>query len=119
MKEELCQYPECQRFYKSHDRLMRKFTTFKQQQELNWASLQSFRTLCSKVTEELQKQYSDQQIIGSSIEDNRYIFNVKIPEAIYKLEKVESYLFSIEGLMEKIFDINVSKNVETKFKEIS
>ena len=58
-KEELCQCPDCQKFYKEHDRFIREFPTFKQQQELNWASIQSFRTLCSKVTEVLNNQLSD------------------------------------------------------------
>lgn len=46
-------------FIKQHDRFMREFPTFKQQQELNWPSIQSFRTLCSKVTEVLHNQLSD------------------------------------------------------------
>ena len=62
MTEEPCQCPDCQRFYKEHDRLIREFPTFKQQQELNWASIQSFRTLCGKVTEELEKQLSEKDI---------------------------------------------------------
>ena len=63
MKEEPCQCPDCQKFYKEHDRLIRESPTFKQQQELNWVSIQSFRTLCSKVTEELQLQLSNKDII--------------------------------------------------------
>ena len=61
MAEELCQCSDCQRFYKEHDRLIREFPTFKQQQELNWASIQSFRTLCTKVTDELQKELSERE----------------------------------------------------------
>ena len=45
LKEEPCQCPTFQRFYKEHDRLIREFPTFKQQQQCNWASIQSFRTL--------------------------------------------------------------------------
>ena len=56
MTEEPCQCSDCQRFYREHDRLIREFPTLKQQQELNWASIQSFRTLCGKVTEDLQKR---------------------------------------------------------------
>ena len=67
MSEEQCQCSDCQRFYKEHDRLIREFPTFKQQQELNWASIQSFRTLCSRVTDELQKKLSE----GESNEDLR------------------------------------------------
>ena len=111
MKEEPCQCPDCRKFYKEHDRLIREFPTFKQQQELNWASVQSFRTLCSKVTEELQNQLSD--------ENNKHISDMEITEAIEELENVNAYLYSIEALMERIFDIKVSKNVEVKFQEIS
>ena len=119
MKEEQCQCIDCQRFYKEHDRLIREFPTFKQQQELNWASIQSFRTLCSKVTEELQKQLSDKDIDGNFIEDNEYISDIEITEAIDELENVNAYLYSIEALMERIFEIKVSEKVECKFKKIS
>ena len=55
MPEEPCQCPDCQRFYREHDRLIREFPTLRQQQELNWAALQSFRTLSGRVLEDLQK----------------------------------------------------------------
>ena len=119
MKEEACQCPDCQRFYKEHDRLIREFPTFKQQQELNWSSIQSFRTLCSKVTEELQKQLSEKYIEDNSIEDNKHISEVEITDAIDELENVNAYLYSIEALMERVFDIKVTKNVEVEFKRIS
>ena len=114
MAEEPCQCSDCQRFYKEHDRLIREFPTFKQQQELNWASIQSFRTLCSKVTEELQKNLSD-----DPIENDKHISHIEIEEAIDELENVNAYLYSIEALMERIFDIKVSENVEDKFREIA
>lgn len=119
MKEEPCQCPDCQKFYKEHDRLIREFPTFKQQKELNWATIQSFRTLCSKVTEELNNQLSDKYIKDKSVENNKYISDIEITDAIKELENVNAYLYSIEALMEKIFDVKVSKNVEVKFKEIS
>jgi len=117
LTEEPCQCSDCQRFYKEHDRLIREFPTFKQQQELNWASIQSFRTLCGKVTEELQKQLSDRQSNVNSTMDNNHISDIEISEALDELENVNAYLFSIETLMEKIFDTKVSKKVELKFKE--
>ena len=119
MKEEPCQCPDCKRFYEEHDRLIREFPTFKKQKELNWASVQSFRTLCGKVSEELQKQLSDKHIEGNFIEDNKYISDMEITEAIDEIENVNAYLYSIEALMERIFDIKFSENVESKFKEIS
>ena len=123
MIEEPCQCPDCQRFYKEHDRLIREFPTFKQQQELNWASIQSFRTLCSKVTEELQKQLSEghsvKDLNDDSIVKDKYHNDFEITEAIDELENVNAYLYSIEALMERIFDTKVSSNVELKFKEIS
>ena len=69
MSEEQCQCSDCQRFYKEHDRLIREFPTFKKQQELNWATIQSFRTLCSKVTHELQRQLSERESNKHLIED--------------------------------------------------
>ena len=119
MTEEPCQCSDCQRFYREHDRLIREFPTFKQQQELNWASIQSFRTLCSKVTEELQKQLSERESNNNSSIEDKHISTIEISEALDELENVNAYLYSIEALMERIFDAKVSKNVELKFKEVS
>ena len=120
MTEEPCQCSDCQRFYREHDRLIREFPTLKQQQELNWASIQSFRTLCGKVTEELQKRlvYGDEKADQSS-EDGNNCTNEELEVAINELENINAYLYSIEALMERIFDIKVSDKIETKFKEIA
>ena len=122
MAEEPCQCSDCQRFYKEHDRLIREFPTFKQQQELNWASIQSFRTLCSKVTNELQKQLtereSNQDIKDINLEE-KHISDIEITETLDELESVNAYLYSIEALMERIFDSKISNNIESKFKEIA
>ena len=117
MKEEPCQCSDFQKFYKEHDRLIRGFPSFKQQQELNWASIQSFRTLCSKVTEELQNQLSDKDIKHKSVENNKHIYDLEVTDAIEELENVNSYLYSIEALMERIFDIKVPKMWKLKFKK--
>ena len=119
MTEEPCQCADCQRFYKEHDRLIREFPTFKQQQELNWASLQSFRTLCSKVTNELQKELSERESNEDISLDEKHISDTEIAEALDELESVNAYLYSIEALMERIFDTKISKNIELKFKEIA
>ena len=119
MKEEPCQCSDCQRFYKEHDRLIREFPTFKHQKELNWASLQSFRTLCSKVTEELQKHLSENYTQEDLTKDNKDISEAEITDALDELENVNAYLYSIEALMERIFDTKVSEKIELKFKEIS
>ena len=81
MTEELCQCSDCQRFYKEHDRLIREFPTFKQQQELNWASIQSFRTLCSKVTNELQRQLSERESNEDISLKEKNVSDVDISEA--------------------------------------
>ena len=118
--EEPCQCSDCQRFYREHDRLIREFPTLRQQQELNWASLQSFRTLCGKVTEELQKRlaYSDDKSDKYS-EDEIKCINEELEDAINELENINAYLYSIEALMERIFDIKVSDKIEANFKEIA
>ena len=119
MTGEPCQCADCQRFYKEHDRLIREFPTFKQQQELNWASIQSFRTLCSKVTEELQRQLSERESNEDISSGEKHISDKEITEALDELESVNAYLYSIEALMERIFDSKISNNIELKFKEIA
>ena len=117
MTEEPCQCPDCQRFYSEHDRLIREFPTFKQQQELNWASIQSFRTLCNKVTNQLQSLLSERESEKNIIPEDRHISDTEITEALDELESVNAYLYSIEALMERIFDAKISNNIESKFKE--
>ncbi len=119
MTEEPCQCSDCQRFYKEHDRLIREFPTFKQQQELNWASIQSFRTLCSKVINELQNQLSERESNKDIISEEKHISVKDLTEALDELESVNAYLYSIEALLERIFDIKISNNIESKFKEIA
>jgi len=119
LTEEPCQCPDCQRFYKEHDRLIREFPTFKQQQELNWASIQSFRSLCTKVTNELQKQLNERESIEDISSQEKHISDKELTEALDELESVNAYLYSIEALMEKIFDTKISSNIESKFKEVA
>ena len=119
LTDQPCQCSDCQRFYKEHDRLIREFPTFKQQQELNWASIQSFRTLCSKVLDELQKQLTEGNSNAEIKTGDKFFSDSEINDAIDELENVNAYLYSIEALMEKIFDARVSNNIEQKFKEIA
>ena len=119
MAKEPCQCSDCQRFYREHDRLIRQFPTFKQQQELNWASIQSFRTLCTKVTDELQRELSERESNIHISPEEKHISDTEITEALDELESVNAYLYSIEALMERIFDAKISKNIESKFKEIA
>ena len=119
MTEEPCQCSDCQRFYKEHDRLIREFPTFKQQQELNWASIQSFRTLCSKVAIELQRKLSESEFNKDISQEEKHISIEDITQALEDLENVNAYLYSIEALMERIFDTRISNNIESTFKEIA
>ncbi len=119
MTEEPCQCSDCQRFYREHDRLIREFPTLKQQQELNWSSLQSFRTLCGKVSDELQKKLSEMDSKDNESSQEINSNYEEIAETITQLENINAYLYSIEALMERIFDVNVSENIELKFKEIA
>ena len=106
-------------FIKECDRIIREFPTFRQQQELKWASIQTFRTLCSKVIEVLHNQLSDKDFKNKSVENKKHISDKEITDLIEEFENINSYLYSIEALMEKIFDIKVVKNVEVEFKKIS
>ena len=121
MPDEPCQCPDCQRFYREHDRLIREFPTLRQQQEVNWAALQSFRTLSGRVLEDLQKQHisnapegSCQMSVSEGVEEVD-----PMHQAIADLENIYARLFSIEVLMERIFDVRVPDEVEQKFRELA
>jgi len=128
--EEPCQCPDCQRFYREHDRLIRENPTLRQQQELSWAALQSFRTLAGRVLEDLQKLYGDEPPAppaaataaaaaapGGGPTDAAD--QDAMQQAIGDLENINAHLFSIEALMERIFDVRVPEEVEQKFRELA
>ena len=122
VSEEPCQCPDCLRFYREHDRLIREFPTFRQQQEINWAAIQSFRTLCGRVLEDLQKQLNSN--LSNKSEENLETGTIEkkeksITHVISDLENINAHLYSIEALMERVFDVKVPDNVEDKFREIS
>ena len=123
MPEEPCQCPDCLRFYREHDRLIREFPTLRQQQEINWAALQSFRTLCGRVLEDLQKQLTSNSANKSEeITSNKVSFEKKeksISQVISDLENINAHLYSIETLMERIFDVKVPNEVEDIFREVA
>ena len=120
--EEPCQCPDCLRFYREHDRLIREFPTLRQQQEINWAALQSFRTLCGRVLEELQKKMNSNSFNQSEENFQEGTTEKKeksITQVISDLENVNAHLYSIEALMERIFDVKVPDEVEDKFRELA
>tara|TARA_B100001113_G_scaffold233068_1_gene191478 strand:+ start:88 stop:540 length:453 start_codon:yes stop_codon:yes gene_type:complete len=120
--DEPCQCPDCLRFYSEHDRLIREFPTLRKQQEINWAALQSFRTLCGRVIEDLQKQLNSNSSNKSEENLKTGIIEKKensIPQVISDLENINAHLYSIEALMERVFDVKVPEDVEEKFREIA
>jgi len=126
--EEPCQCPDCQRFYREHDRLIRENPSLRQQQELNWAALQSFRTLAGRVLEELQKQLHDGESTTAPTPagDPSGGSTGTVPpesdalqQAMADLENINAHLFSIEALMERIFDVRVPEEVEQIFREVA
>ena len=130
MPEEPCQCPDCQRFYREHDRLIRENPTLRQQQELSWAALQSFRTLAGRVLEDLQKTHGDSEPsaagsapaapAGSPAAGPADAADQDaVQQAIGDLENINAHLFSIEALMERIFDVRVPEEVEQKFRELA
>ena len=125
MPEEPCQCPDCQRFYREHDRLIRENPTLRQQQELSWAALQSFRTLAGRVLEELQKTQSDHESpqAAAAAAGGSAATESSDPDAVQQalsdLENINAHLFSIEALMERIFDVRVPEEVEQKFREVA
>ena len=124
MPEEPCQCPDCQRFYREHDRLIRENPTLRQQQELSWAALQSFRTLAGRVLDDLQKTHGDAEpapaaaaAAGAGPAEAGDLDAIQ--QAIADLENINAHLFSIEALMERIFDVRVPEEVEQKFRELA
>ncbi len=123
MSEEPCQCPDCQRFYREHDRLIRENPSLRQQQELNWAALQSFRTLAGRVLEELQKHNGDSETPVPTPTESAKADTADEPDAMQQamadLENINAHLFSIEALMERVFDVRVPEEVEQKFREVA
>jgi len=123
VSEEPCQCPDCLRFYTEHDRLIREFPTLRQQQEINWAALQSFRTLCGRVLEDLQNQLNSSS--SKKCKENLNTGRTKdekgqsLTKVISDLENINAHLYSIEALMERIFDVKVPNEIEEKFREIA
>jgi len=125
--EEPCQCPDCQRFYREHDRLIRENPTLRQQQELSWAALQSFRTLAGRVLEDLQKTQPDADSALASASPGPAATagpadagdQEAMAQALADLENINAHLFSIEALMERIFDVRVPEAVEQKFRELA
>jgi len=78
---------------------------------LNWASIQSFRTLCTKITDELQRELSERESNEEISLEEKHISDTEITEALDELESVNAYLYSIEALMERIFETKISNNI--------
>ena len=105
--------------------MIRESPTLRQQQELNWAALQSFRTLSGRVLEDLQKQHESRQIPDAAAA--KPAAGAPVPEesgdalqqAIADLENINAHLFSIEALMERVFDVRVPEEIEQKFRELA
>jgi len=102
--------------------LIRECPTLRQQQELNWAALQSFRTLSGRVLEDLQKhssQRSNEQTPQGTATGAVEEQSEAIQQTIADLENINAHLFSIEALMERIFDVRVPEEIEQKFRELA
>ncbi|CAK6688621.1 hypothetical protein BBFGKLBO_00453 [Synechococcus sp. CBW1107] len=107
--------------------MIRENPTLRQQQELNWAALQSFRTLAGRVLEELQKTQGDgeaevpapQPASAAASGPSGAPEEEGLQQAIADLENINAHLFSIEALMERIFDVRVPEDVEQKFREVA
>jgi hypothetical protein len=116
--------------------LIREHPTLRQQQELSWAALQSFRTLAGRVLEELQNQHGDGEqpaagqvpeptaapglsALGAAASASTSGEGDAIQQAMLDLENINAHLFSIEVLMERIFDVRVPDEVEKTFRELA
>ena len=71
------------------------------------------------MTDELQRELSNRESNEEISSEKKHIANREITEALDELESVNAYLYSVEALMERIFDTKISDNIESKFKEIA
>ena len=67
----------------------------------------------------MQRKLSERQSHEDLSSEEKHFSEVEITEALDELESVNAYLYSIEALMERIFDTKISNNIESKFKEIA
>ena len=67
----------------------------------------------------MQRELSEREINKDISPEEKHISDNEIVEALDELESVNAYLYSIEALMERIFDTKISNNIESKFKEIA
>ena len=67
----------------------------------------------------MQSQLSERESNKEINPEETHISNKEITETLDELESVNAYLYSIEALMERIFDTKISINIESKFKEIA
>ena len=69
--------------------------------------------------EDLQKKLSELETTSNIEIDKNHNTVDQLTDSITELENINAYLFSIEALMEKIFESKVSDEVEEKFKELA
>ena len=67
----------------------------------------------------MQNQLSQRESNEDIRSEEKNTSNLEITEALDELESVNAYLYSIEALMERIFDTRIPNNIESKFKEIA
>ncbi|KGF98212.1 hypothetical protein EU96_0669 [Prochlorococcus marinus str. MIT 9302] len=67
----------------------------------------------------MERQLTERQSSEDITLEGKHISVEDITDALDELESVNAYLYSIEALMERIFDIKLSNNIEAKFKEIA
>jgi len=92
---------------------------------LNWAALQSFRTLSGRVLEDLQKQHGatnhetlSKPLSPAGAAEGEETMD-SLQQVIADLENINAHLFSIEALMERVFDVKVPEDIEQKFRELA
>ena len=90
MKVERCQCTDCQNLEQTLH-LNREFPTFKQHQEFNLTTIQSLWSICSKVSEEQQNQWSFKGIKDKSVENNKYITDTEFFDILKDLEYINAY----------------------------
>ena len=125
LPEEPCQCPDCQRFYREHDRLIRESPTLRQQQELNWAAAVVPHPVgpgprgsaeAARVRQTADAAASKPAAAGTPVPEESGDASSR---PSLDLENINAHLFSIEALMERVFDVRVPEEIEQKFRELA
>jgi len=87
--------------------------------DLNSPKIKSIIEKCKSDLEQDSCSTLPDFILPDSLKIMNNELEQQLNEVYMSKESINAYLYSIEALMERIFDTKISNNIESKFKEIA